>query len=157
MSNSSVVSIFKTALQIWAYSCTYHIYLIKHSHFITFHFVITISQYLEFKVKIQNDPAGNRQIITTTESSVPWSDLNFPNVFSKTLLDSSTLRRFLSAICSFVLHIPNTADELVNFTFARKHSKWFFFFLSSLAQITFRHFEIVICKARFSLRLSHDT
>ena len=48
-------------------------------------------------------------------------------------------------------------DELVNFPFAKKHSKWFFFFLSSLAQITFRHFEIVICEGRFSLRLSHDT
>ena len=57
---------------------------------------MTISQHLEFKVKIQNDP--NKQIITTTESPVPWSDLNFPKVCSKILLDSSTLQRFLSAI-----------------------------------------------------------
>ena len=38
-----------------------------------------ISQHLEFKVKIQNDP--NKQIATTTENSVPWSDLNFPKVW----------------------------------------------------------------------------
>ena len=48
-------------------------------------------------------------------------------------------------------------DELVLFPFAKKHSKWFFFFPPSFSQITFRHFEIVICQARFSLRLSHDT
>ena len=41
----------------------------KHSHFITFHSFITISQHLESNVKIQNDP--NKQIRTTTERSVP--------------------------------------------------------------------------------------
>ena len=52
--------------------------------------------HLESKVKIQNDP--NKQITTTTESSVPWSDFNFPKVCSKILLNSSTLRRFLSGL-----------------------------------------------------------
>ena len=41
---------------------------------------ITISQHLEFKGKIQNNP--NKQITTTTERCVPWSDLNFPKVCS---------------------------------------------------------------------------
>ena len=63
---------------------------------------ITISQHLEFKGKIQ--------ITTTTERCVPWSDLNFPKVCSKILLDSSTLRRFLWASRSYILHIPNSAD-----------------------------------------------
>ena len=69
---------------------------------------ITISQHLEFKGKIQNNP--NKQITTTTERCVPWSDLNFPKVCSKILLDSSTLRRFLWASRSYMLHIPNSAD-----------------------------------------------
>ena len=53
-----------------------------------------------------------KQSTTTTESSVPWSDFNFPKVCSKTLLDSSTLalRRFLSAVRSYMLHIPNSAE-----------------------------------------------
>ena len=38
-------------------------------HNISLRFNITIGQHLESKVKIQNDP--NRQITTTTESSVP--------------------------------------------------------------------------------------
>ena len=61
------------------------------NHFTSWHFTsfITISHHLELKVKIQNYP--NKQITTTTESSVPWSDLNFPKVCSKTLLDISTL------------------------------------------------------------------
>ena len=52
-----------------------------------------------------------KRITTTTESSVPWSDFNFPKVCSKTLLDSSTLRRpFLSRYgVSYMLHIPNSA------------------------------------------------
>ena len=45
---------------------------------------------------------------TTTASSLPWSDLNFPKVCSKTLPVSSTLRGFLSAIRSYMLHIPNS-------------------------------------------------
>ena len=35
-----------------------------------------ISQHLELKVNIQNNP--NKQITTIAESSLPWSDLNFP-------------------------------------------------------------------------------
>ena len=66
-------------------------------------FVITISQHLEFKVEIQNDP--NKHITTTTESSVPWSDLNFAKVCSKTLLDSSALRWLLSAISYAQLYV----------------------------------------------------
>ena len=58
-------SLIKTILQL------YISYLNKlHSHFIKFDFVnITIGQHLEFRVKIQNDL--NKQITTTTESSVP--------------------------------------------------------------------------------------
>ena len=41
---------------------------------------ITISQLLEFNVKIQCD--RYKQITTTTESSVPWRDLNFPIRFA---------------------------------------------------------------------------
>ena len=57
-----------------------------------------ISRHLESKVKIRNDP--NKQIATTTESSVPWSDFNFTKVCSKILLNSSTLQRLLSAVCT---------------------------------------------------------
>ena len=64
---------------------------------------------LEFEVKIQNDP--NKQITTTTESSVAWSDFNFPKVCSKTLFYRSTLRWFLSALRSYMLHIPKSAEE----------------------------------------------
>ena len=82
----------------------------KHSHFTTFHFVyyLTISQHLEFKDKIQND--SNEQITTTTECFVPWSNLKFTKVCSKTLLNSSTHQWFLSAIRSYMLHIPNSAE-----------------------------------------------
>ena len=69
---------------------------------------ITISQHLGFKVKMKND--SNKQIATTTESSPPWSDRNFPKVCSKTLPDNSTLRQFLSAIRSYMLHNPNSAE-----------------------------------------------
>ena len=86
-----------------------------------------ISQHLEFKDKIQND--SNKQITTTTECSVPWSDLNFPKVCSKTLLDSSTLQPFLSATCSYMLHIPNSAEgncltEKENYTLCLKFANY---------------------------------
>ena len=47
--------------------------------------VHTLNSKLKFKTIL------NKQITTTTESSVPWSDLNFPKVCSNTLLESSTL------------------------------------------------------------------
>ena len=62
--------------------------------------VNTLNSKLKFKTIL------NKQITATTESSVSWSHLNFPKVFSKTLLYSSTLRPFLSAIRSYTLHIP---------------------------------------------------
>ena len=53
-------------------------------HIVTLHrftSFITISRHLEFKVKIQNHP--NKKIKTTTERSVPWSDLDFPTFAAK--------------------------------------------------------------------------
>ena len=67
--------------------------------------VNTLNSKLKFKTIL------NKQITTTTESSVSWSHLNFSKVYcSKTLMYSSTLRPFLSAIRSCMLHIPNSAE-----------------------------------------------
>ena len=41
----------------------YLLYRNKHSHFITFHLFITISQHLEFKFKIQHDPYYKSQLL----------------------------------------------------------------------------------------------
>ena len=65
---------------MWAHSRTYHKYLNKHNSSQRFTSFITISQLLEFNVKIQCD--RYKQITTTTESSVPWRDLNFPIRFA---------------------------------------------------------------------------
>ena len=77
---------------------------------------ITISQHvhLESKVKIHNDL--NKQITTTTESFVPWSDFNFSKVCSKILLDSSTLRQFLSGLygATYVAYSKLCGGKLFN-------------------------------------------
>ena len=56
--------------------------------------------------KLKSKTILNKQVTTTTESSVSWSHRNVPKVCRKTLLYSSTLRPSLSAIRSYMLHIP---------------------------------------------------
>ena len=69
MSNLSEVSKFKKPYKyevIAVHIIPEKTFTLHNVHFTSF---ITISQHLEFKVKIQNDT--NKQITTTTESSVP--------------------------------------------------------------------------------------
>ena len=69
-----------------------------------------ISLHVEFKVKIENNP--NKQITITTESFVPSSDLNFPKVCSKTLLDSRRGFKLQMQIYSiFYLGTNNTVGD----------------------------------------------
>ena len=97
-------SLINMSLQLYTSYLNKHIVTLQN---VSLHLLWSVKT-LNSKLKIQNNP--NEQITTTTERSVPWSDLNFPNICSKTLLASSTLRQFLSAIRSYMLYIPNSAE-----------------------------------------------
>ena len=66
--------------------------------------VNTLNSKVKFKTILINK---SQLLLKGLYLEVTWT---FLKVCSKTLLDSSTLRRFLSALRSYMLHIPNSAE-----------------------------------------------
>ena len=92
-------SLINMSLQLYTSYLNKHIVTLHNVSLRLLQSVNTLNSKLEFKT-----------ILINKSQQLPWSDLNFPNVCSKILLDSSTLQQFLSAIRSYMLHIPNSAE-----------------------------------------------
>ena len=98
-------SLINMSLQLYISYLNKHIVTLHNVSLRLLRSVNTLNSKVKFKTILINK---SQLLLKGLYLEVTWT---FLKVWSKTLLDSSTLRRFLSALRSYMLHIPNSAEE----------------------------------------------
>ena len=97
-------SLINMSLQLYISYLNKHIVTLHNVSLRLLRSVNTLNSKVKFKTILINK---SQLLLKGLYLEVTWT---FLKVCSKTLLDSSTLRRFLSALRSYMLHIPNSAE-----------------------------------------------
>ena len=97
-------SLINMSLQLYISYLNKHIVTVHNVSLRLLRSVNTLNSKVKFKTILINK---SQLLLKGLYLEVTWT---FLKVCSKTLLDSSTLRRFLSALRSYMLHIPNSAE-----------------------------------------------
>ena len=98
-------SLINMSLQLYISYLNKHIVTLHNVSLRLLRSVNTLNSKVKFKTILINK---SQLLLKGLYLEVTWT---FLKVCSKTLLDSLTLRRFLSALRSYMLHIPNSAEE----------------------------------------------
>ena len=97
-------SLINMSLQLYISYLNKHIVTLHNVSLRLLRSVNTLNSKVKFKTILINK---SQLLLKGLYLEVTWT---FLKVCSKTLLDSSTLRRFLSTLRSYMLHIPNAAE-----------------------------------------------